>query len=115
MENKIPFKREVNQELFFNILGQVWGDMITDGEREYKKENFVIREYDWNEPEEPEPNLYHKPSGFKLWWYKHPLRSPEVNMDISFEQFRAILWDIRNEIAGYRRFDTYEEWWKSGK
>ena len=105
------FKREVNQELFYEILGDFYEDIA--GEKEYENDTFYFSEYDWNEPEEPKPNLYHKPSGFKLWWYKYPLRSPEVNIYINYEQFRAVLYDIKNSIVGYERYviGTEAKWW----
>lgn len=111
-EEKIfEFERSVNQILFHSVLGKFYNDS-TAWENEYENNEFKIKEYDYSDDrDEPErePNLFHKPTGFKLWWYKYPLRSPVVNMDITHEQFLAILYDCLESLGLNHTY--YEKWW----
>lgn len=98
------FERQVNQDLFWFILG----DFYEDNES-FENDTFILRMYDWDENKKP--NFEHKPSGFKMYWYKYPLRSPEVNMNITHEQFSCILYDCRNSLDQYAKY-VIDEWWK---
>jgi len=42
------------------------------------------------------PNFLHKKTGFKLWWYKYPLRDSYMNIDISLHKFLEIILDCIN-------------------
>ncbi|MDE2425654.1 MAG: hypothetical protein KGO96_07090 [Elusimicrobia bacterium] len=37
------------------------------------------------------PNFHYKPTGFKLQWYKYPLRASEMNQNLSYKEFREII------------------------
>lgn len=91
----ISFERQVNQDLFYYIMGKI---IDFNNFEEYTNSTFEIRPYYWNEPDDPKPNFYHKASGFKLWFYKYPLRSPEVNFDLTHYQFSCILYDCVNSV-----------------
>ena len=108
MNNLIEFERQVNQDLFRYILGEFYNDL--DGAN-YENDTFIIRHYDWD-GDDGRPNFEHKPSGFKLWWYKYPLRSPEVNINISHEQFSCILYDCINSLDRIIKFEI-ERWWEN--
>lgn len=56
----------------------------------FENEVFVIRPYDWEEPNQPLPNFHHKPTGFKVWWYKYAFRSSDMNMNLSVDEIREI-------------------------
>lgn len=108
----LNFPRSVNQEVFYYILGRFYEDY---GDDVYENETFIYRPYDWNfdgEDSERPANLEHKASGFKLWWYKYPLRSPEVNMMITSKQFVDILYDCHDSIYKNAVHDI-EKWWES--
>jgi hypothetical protein len=53
--------------------------------------DYIIRPYsDYSDL----PNFEHVPSGFKMSWYKYPLRSAEANQDLSFVEFMRVLgWE----------------------
>lgn len=105
------FQRSVNQELFYYILGKFYEDL---GDYMYENDTFIYRPYDWNfegEDSERPANLEHKASGFKLWWYKYPLRSPEVNMMITSKQFSDILYDCCDSVYTFGSHEI-EKWWE---
>jgi len=98
-------EREVNQTL--------WESVMTDnynGDKAVDNEVFVIRPYDWKEPSNNDWNFWHKPSGLKISWYKYPLRSAESNMEISHEQFYAVLKDCMNFVHPGVKFNI-DRWW----
>ena len=114
----IEFERNVNEVLWWAIMERGYN---TEGHEAFENETFLVRPYCWQD-ELPETNDYlyyhnneyhfwHKPSGFRLCWYKYPLRSPMVNMEITHEQFWDILHDCMNSVHPK---STYEinEWWR---
>jgi hypothetical protein len=44
------------------------------------------------------PNFHHKPTGYKLQWYKYPLRGSYANQDLDFDEFTDIVDDCRASI-----------------
>lgn len=56
----------------------------------FENEIFAIRPYDWSEPDVLLPNFEHKPSGFKLWWYKYAFRSSTMNYNLSAEELNRL-------------------------
>ena len=113
----IPFERSTNEVLwnYTMILKSKGKDTLGMNGNDYENDTFMVRSYDWGLDDEAdkrnEYHFWHKPSGFKLQWYKYPLRDPYVNMNISHEQFLDVLRDCTNSI--HPNF-TYEinEWWK---
>ena len=100
-------KPEVNQEL--------WDYIIEDEYQGYKKitnEVFeIIPDTDIKESGK-DYNFYHIPSGVKIKWDKHPLRNAVCNQELSYEQFRNILYDCMNYThSNYIKQIT--EWWKN--
>lgn len=69
----------------------------------YENGTFLVRGYCWD-PDDVDnfrkPNFVHKPSGFEIGWYKHPLRAASSNMDISFERFSNIIDECVKSIRG---------------
>ena len=108
-----PIKRAVNQELFYYILGDYYHDTagtVTDND------TFMMRDYNFSEDADEGVNMYHfhhKPSGLMIRWYKYPLRSPDANMEISHEEWRAVLYDCLNAIRGIVVYPI-ERWWEHG-
>ena len=130
----IEFPRKVNEDLWYHIM------VYFDATNKNFKDNsevfgdgpgnvidtpiFTVRSYSWNDCDDDiKPNqetltrhnngwhFWHKPSGFKMCWYKYPLRDPYCNMKITSEQFWDILRDCQNSLhSGY----TYEcdKWWE---
>lgn len=73
-------------------------EIIRD-EAGFENETFAIRPYDWSDCEEdPRPNFEHKPSGFKLWWYKYAFRGVEMNQPLSVEGICTLFEDARQSI-----------------
>ena len=113
----IPFEREVNEFLwnYTMILKSKWENILGNNGHDYENDTFMVRSYNWGLDDESnaknEYHFLHKPSGFKLQWYKYPLRDPYVNMNISHEQFLDILRDCTNSIHPNFTY-AINEWWK---
>lgn len=113
----IPFERSTNEVLwnYTMVLKSKWEDILGNNGHDYENDTFMVRSYDWGLDDESdaknEYHFWHKPSGFKLQWYKYPLRDPYVNMDISHEQFLDILRDCINSIHPNFTY-AINEWWK---
>ena len=113
----IEFERSTNEVLwnYTMILKSKWEDTLGMNGNDYENDTFMVRSYDWGLDDEAdkrnEYHFWHKPSGFKLQWYKYPLRDPYVNMDISHEQFLDILRDCMNSIHPNFTY-AINEWWK---
>ena len=45
----------------------------------------------WDKDGNYQPNFIYKPSGFKMCWYKYPLRSCYANRDIDFDSFKKMV------------------------
>ncbi len=103
------FEREVNQELFYEVLRDLY--LYVEKNFCYENDIFYMQMYNWADEEDERPNFYHKPSGFKLWWYKYPMRATECNFKITHEQFLAILYDCRNSLEKYA-LHQIEKWWE---
>lgn len=115
-------ERMVNQTLWYAIMLEPY-----QGEEYYENDTFIVRPFCWNEDDEANFDerychdnswhFYHKPSGFRLAWYKYPLRGVEANTDISHEQFYAVLQDSMNSVpercGGLVKLidGTFEKWW----
>ena len=113
----IEFERSTNEVLwnYTMILKSKWEDTLGMNGNDYENDTFMVRSYDWGLDDEAdkrnEYHFWHKPSGFKLQWYKYPLRDPYVNMDISHEQFLDILRDCMNSTHPNFTY-AINEWWK---
>ena len=51
-------------------------------------------------------HFWHKPSDFKIYWYKYALRGAKCNMDITDEQFIDVLYDCLNSLEEGKTFLT---------
>jgi hypothetical protein len=106
MQTMQTLQREVNQELWTYIMTEPH-----NGEYPFENDVFQIKPYSWGDA----PNdwhFYHKPSGLKVYWYKYPLRGATVNMNITPEQFRTVLYDCMNSV--HPQFTTMiTKWWKN--
>lgn len=113
----IPFERSTNEVLwnYTMVLKSKWEDTLGMNGNDYENDTFMVRSYDWGLDDEAdkrnEYHFWHKSSGFKLQWYKYPLRDPYVNMDITHEQFLDILRDCTNSIHPNFTY-AINEWWK---
>lgn len=67
----------------------------------FENDTFTVMRYYWGEDEEISelPNFIYKPLGFKLNWYKYPLRDSYMNQDISFDEFKSILSNCLNSLV----------------
>lgn len=109
----IRMERQVNQILW----GEVMGDLGHNWDRTYANDTFEVRAYDWADADDDSNawHFWHKPSGFKLEWYKYPLRSPYANMNITHEQFLNILYDCHNSMQEGKRCRVLYgvvKWWE---
>jgi hypothetical protein len=44
------------------------------------------------------PNFHHKPSDYRLKWYKYPLRDSYANQELTVKQFRAVIDDCLKSL-----------------
>ena len=109
---KYEFERMVNECIWRDQMHRIIELPICE---KFENDCFIVRPYDWSEPEEPLPNFEHKASGFKLWWYKYAMRSAESNFPISHRQFFDLLVDCRNSFESHRVYAYNEEWWKENE
>lgn len=68
---------------------------------QFENDVFVLMPYYWGEEIKVQelPNFIHKESGYKLSWYKYPLRDSYANKDISLEDFDKILQDCLQSLS----------------
>lgn len=76
------------------------GDWASKYGSECENEVFSMHPFCWCENdscpwcgEENRPNFHHKPSGFKVWWYKYIGRGMEMNRNVSGIECARILLD----------------------
>lgn len=106
-------ERRVNEILWVHIMG----DLGYTWDNVYENDVFIVRAYDWSDTEDNtnDWHFWHKPSGFKLQWYKYPLRGVMCNMKITHEQFVDILYDCRNSMEEGKKVKYLHEidkWWE---
>ena len=131
MEEFREIERMVNQTLWYAIMYEPY-----QGEKYFENDTFIVRPFSW-EGEVWDSNIkydekyshdnswhfWHKPSGLKIQWYKYPLRGIEANMDITNEQFYAVLQDCMNSTDERRRpgdsitfvDSTFKSWWNDSR
>jgi len=49
------------------------------------------------------PNFHHKPTGYSLTWYKHPLRDAYANIHLSKKEFKEIVKDCMRSLVSNDR------------
>ena len=113
-----PMERSVNQDLFYYILGEFYKEVEDEHDYVFENDVFSLRYYNWGnyDDETDDENIvhfYHKPSGLKVGWYKHPLRAALCNMEISHDEWRSVLYDCRNSVRSGKVI--VKEWWKEGE
>ena len=106
-------ERRVNQILWEYIMG----DLGCTLDKTYENDTFIVKAYDWKDDKENanDWHFWHKPSEFKLQWYKYPLRGVMCNMKITHEQFVDILYDCRNSMEegkSVRWLHEIDKWWE---
>lgn len=112
--------KEFNEVIDRAVFECIWNRYFGDGigrEEDYKNDIFECRVYCWNEEVwNNEYHFWHKPTGYKLRWYKYPLRGAEANMDLSPRQFLEILVDCTNSIYKDQNLKvedkTVGKWWE---
>lgn len=112
-ELKFLINRKVWQSLWAYITT---GDMFEGYCEEFENNTFQIKPYSWNEEYwDNKYHFWHKPSGFKLQWYKYPLRGASCNMQITDEQFVDILYDCINSLEEGKKcklLHDVDKWWE---
>lgn len=104
----LPMERMVNQTLWHSIMGEI------EDKNQFENDTFAVKAYNWADGEEGinDWHFWHKPSGFKMAWYKYPLRGVCSNMEITHEEFYAVLQDSMNSIRKSWRDATFTPWWE---
>lgn len=107
-----PVPREPYQKMFNEFLTRNGFDMygyiesrelekysIEDG-RCFGNDVFIIRPYYWGDDDSifDLPNFEYKPTGFKLSWYKYPMRDSHSNMKINEQLMREMLAECENSL-----------------
>jgi len=116
MKDMFSLNRFVNQEIFEHVLLESdFMKKCVEYYETFENDVFSYRPYYWGDDEEKMdlPNFEHKPSGFKLWWYKYPLRGNYCNMKITTEQFASILYDcLESENPKVKYSIGNTKWWE---
>ena len=117
MIDEIPSASPAMTRMVSQILWEhCMGDLGTNG-NDHENETFAVRSYNWSDEEELNDwHLWHKPSGFRLAWYKYPLRGFAANMSISDAQFLDILRDCQNSLDKEKNVKVhvmhgFDPWW----
>jgi hypothetical protein len=114
MDNEMKYHvdRKVWQPLWYYIFE---GTDFDNYCIEFENEVFKTIPYCWNEDYwDNSYHFWHKPSGFKIEWYKYPLRGAECNMDITASQFVDILYDCLNSLEKDKEvkfLHDVNKWW----
>lgn len=106
--------RKVWQILWAYILGDKFGY----GGEHFENDTFEYIPYSWSDDGTNEYHFFHKPSGFKIQWYKYALRGAECNMKISDNQFVDILYDCANSLEEgkeVRFLHDINKWWEESE
>lgn len=97
-----PFS-EALSEMGFDSYGQVWEPCLAkfmselkckDGSyQKFENDVFVLMPYYWGDDQKISelPNFLFKSTGFEMSWYKYPLRSSQMNQEVSHEEFIKML------------------------
>ena len=109
--------RKVWQVLWDAILGHL-GFGSNNG-TQFNNDIFECKSYCWfddgDDIERNEYHFHHKPSGFKIQWYKYALRGAYCNINISDEQFVDILYDCFNSLqpisGNVKIIYDIDKWW----
>jgi len=93
---------ECNISMDRTMYEDIWYDTLEIGYESVDNDVFIIRPYCWDETHEDydKPNFVHKPSGFKMSWYKYPLRDSYCNMNITPDEFREIMIECMEVYNG---------------
>lgn len=89
--------KEMPRKPYQTIFSKILNMFIEEIEYNEKFENDTFSfqhddPYDLRE-EDPEFLFHYKPTGFKMKWYKYPLRNPEWNFELNEEDFTKMLVD----------------------
>lgn len=102
--------QKVRQILWDGILGRLgFGRSQTCP---FSNEVFECVPYSWEDVNTY--HFWHKPSDFKIYWYKYALRGAKCNMDITDEQFIDVLYDCLNSLPlnqNPRIIYDVDRWW----
>ncbi len=108
-------KYDVNRKVWQPLWGYIFENTDFDGYCiEFENDTFKTIPYCWNDDWDNEYHFWHKPSGFKLQWYKYPLRGAICNMEITDAQFVDILYDCLNSLEADKDFKvlhSVDRWW----
>jgi hypothetical protein len=97
-ECNIEIDRMLWQPLFYKLFLDRVG---LNDYSSYENEVFVLRCYSWDE-EDDRPNFEHKLSGYKIAWYKYPMRSAYHNKDIDVHEYILMLNHCANSICSVK-------------
>lgn len=100
------FSKDVNLELWKFIMEEDY-----DGMHAFENDTFQIKPYQWGQNAHNDWHFYHKPSGLKIAWQKYPFKNATANMDVTHEQFRAILYDCMHSVDA-RNHTKIHKWWE---
>lgn len=90
-DGKYPIPRGEWQEYFCSLDEKCCGWSRSPRENDtfyYKSE---AEDTIWDKDGNYQPNFIYKPTGFKMCWYKYPLRSCYANRDIDFDSFKKMI------------------------
>ena len=83
---------------YWNENQEEWSSCFRNNGGQYKTKKFIVRAYDWSEPDEYEPNFEWR--DVKIWWYKGLGRGTYANQELSPELINGMLNDCLNSIGG---------------
>lgn len=89
-DGKYPISRGEWQHYFYK-LAEVCEDIRCPQENDIFYYKAEAEHHTWDDQENYLPNFIYKPDGFRMQWYKYPLRSCYANRGITFDVFERMI------------------------
>lgn len=93
-KHSIPDRRKYG-ELFSKLLEAMGADSYGE---EFSNDVFEMHRYCWCDGDKcpqcgtgEQPNFLYKPTGFRLTWYKYPMRDAYTNQEVTPSMFRDMM------------------------
>ena len=87
---KYPISRGEWQH-YFSKLAEKCDDIRRPQENDIFYYKAEAEDHTWDDQGNYLPNFIYKPDGFRMCWYKYPLRSCYANRSISFDEFEKMV------------------------
>ena len=92
-DGKHPIPRGIWQDIFYGKLADKCEEWSTPLENDIFYYKADAEDHTWDDQGNYLPNFIYKPDGFRMQWYKYPLRSCYANRGITIDVFERTIDD----------------------